>query len=77
MTYQDYLDCAMQYREQADVLERLLKESNQKRIFESAKERAENERNKQLLYSMKNECLKNMLVLECRGREIKRQRSLI
>lgn len=71
MTYQDYFDCALQYREQADVLERLLKENNRPRRFATAEERSVSERNGRMLYEMKRECLNTMLELECRGREIR------
>ncbi len=71
MTYKDYLDCAMQYREQVEVLDRLIKESNLPKRFETAKERSDNERSKRMFYEMKRECLYNMLELEARGKEIK------
>ncbi len=73
MTYQDYLDCALQYREQADKLDSIIKENSKPRRFKTAEERSENERSGRILYAMKLECLKTMVVLEQRGKEIRKQ----
>lgn len=70
MTYRDYLDCAMQYREQADRIERAIIEKSRPMRFATAFDRSENERTVKGLYLIKLECLKTMAGLEKRGREI-------
>ncbi len=70
MNYQDYLDCALQYKEKADQLERLLKENSRDRVYDTVQELAESERSLRVIYEMKLECLKTMAILEKRGREI-------
>ncbi len=70
MNYQDYFDCALQYKEKADVLDRILKENSKNKRYSTVQELAESERSSRLIYEMKLECLKTMAVLEKRGREI-------
>lgn len=71
MNYQDYINWAEEYREQADILERKLAEKKEPRRFATALERSEFESSVRILYGMKLDCIKTMAILEEKARTIK------
>lgn len=75
MNYKDYFNWAQEYRSQAEILDRKLNERKKPRYFETSEQKKAFESSTRILYEMKLECLKTMLILEKKAEEIRESES--
>ena len=71
MNYIDYENWAAEYKEQVEILNRMLEGRSQRKVFASCDERKDFERATRLLYGMRNDCIRTQAILEQKAKAIK------
>ncbi len=71
MNYKDYFDWAQEYRTQAEILNKKLEDRKKSKKIMTPEQTKEFDSATRMLYEMRLECTKTMVILENKAKEIK------